>query len=289
MDSLEHIEQPSARAIVAPDFAASLRELGALDPVRWDALFDAGPTQGGGRRPVVTHTPEGSAGLVLRRFHHGGSLAHLLGPRLRSPRRLFDEFRVQHELATRGAPVPRPAFAVAHRAGAVWTGGIATVQVRDAVNGLEFLEAGPSAAALSRCAEAAGRALRGFHDAGGRHADLHIANLLARERDAMEIFVIDLDRAQLGPPPSTARRAREIARLGRSLYKHRLRPDPVDTATVECFLSAYVAHDPAALRALCARLRLESVRTAVHRAGYASRPRRARQRDRSSSNPEGSP
>lgn len=289
MDSLEHIEQASARAIVAPDFAASLRELGALDPARWGALFDAGPAQGGGRRPVVTRTPEGSPGLVLRRFHHGGALAHFLGARLRSPRRLFDEFRVQHELAIRGAPVPRPAFVVAHRAGAMWTGGIATVQVSGAVNGFEFLAADPSAAALSRCAEAAGRALRSFHDAGGRHADLHIANLLVRGRDAMEIFVIDLDRARLGRPPSTARRAREIARLGRSLYKHQLRPQPVDAATIECFLSAYVADDPAALRALRTRLRLESLRTALHRAGYASRSRRARQRGRSASNPEGSP
>ena len=289
MSSLEYIEQPNARAIVAPDFAASLRELGALDSASWSAHFDDSRPQGEGRRPIAMPTLEGGTDLVLRRFHHGGSLAHILGATLRSPRRLFDEFRVHYELATRGTPVPQPAFAVAHRAGARWTGGIATVRIPDAVDGFGFLEAGPSSTNLGRCVEAAGHALRSFHDAGGRHADLHIANLLVRQRDAIEVFVIDLDRARIGPPPSIARRAREIGRLGRSLHKRGLQPDPIDTAAVEQFLSAYADHDPAGLRTLRTRLRFESLRTAVHRAGYALRPRRATPHGGSPSNPEGDP
>ena len=56
MSSLEYIEQPNARAIVAPDFAAGLRELDALDSASWSAHFDASRPQGEGRRPVATPT-----------------------------------------------------------------------------------------------------------------------------------------------------------------------------------------------------------------------------------------
>ena len=274
-DTLEAIDRPDARAVVAPAFAADLHAFGALDPDAWRAHFTGSPAGGAGRLATATARVDGRARLVLRRFHHGGALGRVLGPRLRSPHRLFDEFRAHCELAARGAPVPQPAFAVAHRAGGGWTGGIATVCVADAVDGLRFLAAQPTAGEVERCAEATGSALRGFHGAGGRHADLHVGNLLVRSTEPMTILVIDLDRARVGAPPPLGRRAREIARLERSLHKRGLRPEPVSAAACDRFLDAYVDGDRAARERLCKRLRLESLRTAIHRVSYAARARSA--------------
>src|SRR5262249_18956366 len=56
-----------------------------------------------------------------------------------------------------------------------------------------------------RAAAAAGRALRRFHDLGGRHRDLHAGNLLLRETEACaEALLVDLDRACCGAPPAAA-------------------------------------------------------------------------------------
>ena len=87
-------------------------------------------------------------------------------------------------------------------------------------------------------------------------------------REPLEVLIVDLDRARAGTPPSLGRRAREIARLDRSLHKHGLQ---IGASTNERFLDAYVDGDAGARARLRRRLRFASVRTVVHRAGYAAR------------------
>ena len=267
-DGLEIIDQPQVRAIVAPGFLTRLRELNALDPTRWLQHFTGETLSGDGRLPVATPPLAGGLELVLRRFHHGGLLAGLRNDKLMSPARIFREFRVHHALAERGAPVPRPAFAVAHRSRGLWTGGIATVRVTGAVEAGAFLRARPAGPDVRGAAAAVGDALRRFHDAGGRHADLHIGNIVVREGAPAEAVILDLDQARKGPLPSNGRRAKEIGRLHRSLYKRRLRPHPVDDAAIACFLEAYAANAPEGLRSLRRRLRAQALQIAIHRAGY---------------------
>jgi Ser/Thr protein kinase RdoA (MazF antagonist) len=112
--------------------------------------------------------------------------------------------------------------------------------------------------------------VRRFHDAGGRHADLHVANLLLRGHpDAPEVLVIDLDKARAEPVPDPRRRMRELARLYRSLHKRRLlgRVDPRSRAA---FLQAYLDGDAALGRALLAHWPAERRRIAWHALLYRS-------------------
>ena len=261
---LELVEAARARALVAPGFSCALDELGVLDREAWRArLGDAGPRGSGSAVELA-----GGQQLVLRGFRHGGALGALLGEALWSPRRLFEELRVTQTLAQRAAPVPTPAFAVAHRSRVGWTGGIATLRIEGAIDALDVSRSKPER--LERVARAAGRAIRAFHDAGGRHPDLHIGNLMVRENGETQetrVFVIDLDRAHALAPPSATRRAREIARLERSLHKHGLQPQ----AAARCFIEAYVAGDTALGERLRASLRRERLRLAIHRMGYALR------------------
>ena len=282
-DLLALIEGESARALVAPGFAPAVEELAALDRVVWRARFDDSvPTPGEGRGAICSATLADGSELVLRGFRRGGWLGPLRGEALASPARLFDELRAHHELAQRGAPVPTPAFAVAHLRAGRWTGGVATRRISQATNGLALLRSQPDAQQRTRVARAAGRAVRRFHEAGGRHADLHIGNLLVRDHELPEVFVIDLDRARVGSPPPPGRRARELARLERSLYKW-LRADgdavaapALVNAVCRDFLHGYVGGESALHEALRAPLRREHQRAALHRLRYRWPGRSAR-------------
>lgn len=282
-EALRLVQGERARALVAPGFADALDELAALDRTAWRAEFARGARAiREGRGAICDVTLADGSQLVLRAFHRGGWLGPLRGEALPSPGRLFTELRVCHQLAQRGAPVPTPAFAVAHRGVACWTGGVATRRIPGAGNGLEVLRSQPGADQLTRIAEAAGRAVRAFHEAGGQHADLHLGNLLVRDVDAPQVFVIDLDRARIGPPPGAHHRARELVRLDRSVHKWLWRgadtPDAQRQAKAMCsdFLRGYIGSEIQLREALRDPLRREHRRAAWHRLRYRWRGLSAR-------------
>ncbi|HZO10436.1 MAG TPA: lipopolysaccharide kinase InaA family protein, partial [Myxococcota bacterium] len=131
-----------------------------------------------------------------------------------------------------------------------------------------FLASGPAPARVLRAAAAAGRALRRFHDAGGRHPDLHAGNLLLRETAAgATALFVDLDRARCGAPPGPGARFAELARLHRSLEKRGLGGCAGPRARA-AFLGAYTGADRALRRALLRHLGRERRRLALHRLGW---------------------
>jgi Ser/Thr protein kinase RdoA (MazF antagonist) len=131
-----------------------------------------------------------------------------------------------------------------------------------------FLARGPGRAEIAAAARAAGDAVRRFHDAGGRHADLHLGNLLLRRRaGALDALVVDLDRARAGPPPGTARRMREISRLWRSAVKRGF-AGAVGARGCAAFLAAYTHGDRELRLALLARLPRERLRLRLHQLGW---------------------
>ena len=253
---------------VAEPFEASLRE--ALAERAWvDAIFceaagdhshataDGAPV---GRAPLreIELAAAGEARPVLvRRGLRGGWLAPLLGDRHHSPARVAREFALTLSLHARGAPVPEPVFAAARRSGPFWRSAFATVRLDgtrdirtqlDAPEGARVLTARQSA----ELARAAGDAIRRFHDAGARHADLHLGNLVAAgESDAPRVWLVDLDAAQGGSPPAFERRAEELLRLLRSLRKHG-RDEP---RWIAACLSGYCAGDRSLRQALVAEAR----------------------------------
>jgi 3-deoxy-D-manno-octulosonic acid kinase len=243
-----------------PVGALGLLEAGALE--RW---LGGAATAGEGRAATaLAALPGGRARVVVRRMRHGGWLGPLLGARYLDAERAARELDATAVLRARGAPVPEPVFALALRRGTCWAHALATVYEEGAADALAFLASAPGEERVLRAAAACGAALRRFHDAGGRHADLQIKNLLVREaRAGAEVIVIDLDRGAAGAPADPARRARELGRLWRSLVKRGVAAQ-VGQRGVAAFLSAYCAGDRALRDALARRLPAERRRAARH-------------------------
>ena len=110
--------------------------------------------------------------------------------------------------------------------------------------------------------------MRAFHDAGARHADLHLGNLLFRARGAdFDIWVIDLDGARLAEPPSAQERMQELMRLQRSLVKHGL-SERLGIRARASFFAAYTGGDRVLRSALLSSLPRERARLAWHVLGY---------------------
>lgn len=262
---------PGARLAVCEPFREPVAALGLLAPGALERWL-AGAAVAGEGRGAAALLPLGPDGprVVVRRLRHGGLLGPLLGERYLGARRALRELSVTARLREAGAPVPEPVFALARRRGACWSHVFASVYEEGSVDGLAFLASAPDDTRLLRAAAAMGAALRRFHDAGGRHADLHLKNLLLREtRAGADVVVIDLDRGRAGAAPGVARRARELGRLWRSLLKRGVAAQ-VGERGVAAFVSAYCAGDRTLREALARRLPREGRRAALHALLYRS-------------------
>jgi 3-deoxy-D-manno-octulosonic acid kinase len=254
---------PSARLVVDPEYADAAVSLGLADAAGLDRRL-ASASGAGGRAGSALLALPGGLRLHLRPVRHGGWLAPLWGDRLLGLGRPLRELEANAALRERGAPVPRPVLVAGLRRGWLWSAAVGTLHEDDTRDGLAWIDARPTRRALAAVARAAARAVRRFHDAGGRHADLHLGNLLLRERPGgVEVLVIDLDKARVGAAPDAARRMRELMRLYRSLAK-RGAADAFGARGCARFLHAYCGGDRALRSALLARLPQERRRLSRH-------------------------
>ena len=201
------------------------------------------------RRLLCAPEPRGQAAGVafatrppihLRPVRHGGWLGPLWRGRVLGPGRCLAELRSTRTLPARGAPVPEARFVLGLRAKPGWYLGFATTRIQNSRNGLELVRDGE--AALESALPHLAQAVRDFHEKGGRHADLHLGNLVCHE--AGPAWVIDLDRGRADDAPCPlGRRERELRRLRRSFDKAGAR------AHWKHFVSLY-AGDEAALTPL---------------------------------------
>jgi 3-deoxy-D-manno-octulosonic acid kinase len=255
--------------VVDASLEEAVHSLSLHDPGGVDRHFAAGGGASGRAETALIDIPGSTEKLVLRRLLHGGLLGPLLGMRFFGIGRPLRELRVTAALREAGAPVPRPALVLGRRlAGPFWTAVVGSYLEPDTVDALSFLESRPEPSRLLRAAAAVGRAVRQFHDEGGRHADLHVKNLLIRERgERTECIVIDLDKARITPGMSPAERMTQIMRLFRSLLK---RDVLVTVGPRGCahFFSAYCAGDRPLRRALWRRVDRELRKVAIHKLGY---------------------
>ena len=269
---LRECHEPGRRLLVAEEFAGAVKSLGLPDPEAVRALF-AEARPGSGRAPTaVVPLPGHAAKLHLREVRHGGWLGAWLGRAIAGAARPETEIRVTAALHARAAPVPRPILAASWRvAGPIWAGCVGTLHVEDARDGITFLSGEPSAGDCLHFAESAALAIRRFHDAGGRHPDLHLGNLLVQGRgpDA-GVLIIDLDRAVAGAPAQPSARIRELMRLQRSAEKRNLQAVLAPRPRAR-FLSAYTQGERALRGQLCAHLPRELRRLRWHRLGYRLR------------------
>lgn len=268
---LHPIDAGDVVALCAPGFENAPAELGLLSAERLrECLISSGNE--GGRAGVHALRTSGGTELLFRPFRRGGWLAKLgRSPQLPSPERWFNELRVTQELHNRGAPVPEPGFAIACRPAVApargWYGGVASVRIPAATNGGEYVDRTDlSHPDMILAASAAGRAVRVFHDCGGRHSDLHIGNLLIAD-GAAQAWVIDLDLAGAAEAPNARRRTRELARLARSIEK-RGAAERIGHEGYAAFLDGYVADDSELGGAIARAWRTERLAISFHRLGY---------------------
>lgn len=261
--------------VVDPGRSAAARALGLLGRGGLDTLLARHPGAEGRTHTASLDPPGLEERWVLRRLVHGGMLGPLLGDRFTGLGRPLRELEVTRDLRREGAPVPEVVGVVGERRGPFWQLGVLTVHEPETVDALDFLRAGPDAARVRRAAAAAGRAVRRFHDAGGRHADLHVKNLLVRETAGdTEVCVIDLDKARRTPGLTPDERMGQVMRLFRSLLKRGVLRT-VGPRGCARFLGAYCRDDRLLRRAMMRRVDLELRMVAVHALRYPERRGRA--------------
>lgn len=256
--------------LAADEIASDVAVLGLLEPGGLErALARPSGTRGRVDTSVLSLATTG-ARLHLRPFRHGGWLGGLRSDDLPSLARPIAELRVTAALAAAGAPVPTPALLVAARAGSRWKVALGTLFEEGAIDAADWLRSPWDRSRLLRATAAVAAAVRSFHDAGALHSDLHLGNLLIRERsDATEVVIVDLDRTTRSARVTPAQRMRELMRLHRSLVKRRL-VQHVGSRCYARFLESYTGGDRQLREELRAHLARERFRVAVHAAGYWS-------------------
>lgn len=260
------LERNGARWIADAARCDALRAARLLDPAAVGALLASATGPPGRSATALVHV--GALPCVVRAVTRGGVLGPWLGGAFGDARRPLRELVVTARLAAAGAPVPAPVLAGAWRKGLAWNGIVVTRFESGARDGERYLRDAPAPAQLARAAKSAGASVRRFHEAGGRHPDLHVKNLLFRDADeACDVIVIDLDRASFGEPPTPRMRMRELMRLHRSLRKRGLL-EAVGARGCAHFFRAYVGGDRALRAALLARLPAERRRNALHALRY---------------------
>lgn len=186
-------------------------EAGWFDPQYWRQRGEGRPL-GRGRGVAVSAGPGGH--WVLRHYRRGGWPGRWIDDRYMwtgaARTRPVREFRILARLLEAGAPVPRPVAARVIRDGLLYRGDLVTERVAGAATLAERAQA-----LAPETWRSIGRAIRGFHAAGGWHADLNAHNVLLVPDG---VRIVDLDRGRLVRPGARAQR-RNLARLERSLGK----------------------------------------------------------------------
>jgi tRNA A-37 threonylcarbamoyl transferase component Bud32 len=266
-----HLSRGGVELVVDGELAPHAEALGLLADDALERAFAA--PAGHGRAPTsLLAVPATGARLHVRRLVHGGALGPLFATRFFGFARPLAELTVTQRLRDAGAPVPRPAFALARRAiGPLRHLAVATFFEEETADAAAFLAARPDAERLRRAIVAAGQAVRSFHDAGGRHADLHVKNLLLRETGARTAcIVVDLDKARAASDATPAERMGELMRLFRSLVKWGFL-EGVGAVGCARFLSAYCGDDRRLRAAMMRRLEPELRKVELHRVSYRAR------------------
>lgn len=156
--------------------------------------------------------------LVLRHFRRGGFMQHVPGDNYfytgEQRSRSFAEFALLSHLWSLGLPVPEPIGAMLHRRGPIYTADLLTRRIPGAHSWSTGLVQTVSNIALW---EKIGRTIAQFHRHGVCHADLNAHNILVDQCD--NVFLIDFDKGKTKSTQKVFWRARNLARLQRSLKK----------------------------------------------------------------------
>ena len=209
-----------ARAEHAEDARSMLSE-GSLYEVARRELA-ARPFQGRGTAYAIALPVTGTR-AVVRHNRHGGLLAPLTRDLFLSPTRAPYELAVALRLRASGVPTAdvlmygtSSAFLLFRRADVV------TREIPDGRDLSTYMARGVPAPKRAAAWTATRALVRAMNDAGVRHHDLNVKNvLLAPAENGLAAYLLDVDRVTFGAPGSVEIARANIARLLRSARKWR--------------------------------------------------------------------
>lgn len=267
------IDAESAALYAREDLAADLVAARLAAESVWSSWLDEGTARAGRGRTGTLDLPCG-ARLLLKELRRGGFVGRVVRASFRGTERILSNLTLPASLARRGVPTPPAAALLLSRTGPGRFGGhLAVERIEGAEDlGTRLARGGHPDDDLRAALDVVAR----MHEAGFRHRDLNLGNLLLRGRPP-EAWVIDLDGGALesGPLGPWAR-ARGLARLERSYGKRFADAGPLGPGGGSRFWEGYAARDSVQRRAVL-RLRWTGrIEVSWHRMGWrlAGRARR---------------
>lgn len=204
---------PGVEAAVRTMLAAgTLHDFARTDP-------HARPLKGRGVVYSVS-LPGSDEQAVIRRNHHGGLFGSLLGDLFLPPTRAPRELRTSERLRAAGVPTPAMlAYAVYDAPAGLVRADIMTREVPNAADLAAPLQS-ENAATRVRALAATACLVRVLSDAGARHHDLNVKNVLLGESEdlVLRALVLDVDRVTFGQAGVVVLE-QNLARLLRSARK----------------------------------------------------------------------
>lgn len=187
--------------------------------------------------------------VVVRHNRHGGMLARFTGDLFRSPSRAPLELEMSERLRSAGIRTPAVLGYVLYPVAAGFCR--SDVMTREVTGSFDLSVAIMSGDASLRASAASATAglVSALSAAGARHHDLNVKNVLLRPSadDALDAFVLDVDRVEFVDDPNDAREA-NLARLLRSARKWRSNQGaPITEAELDALLAMVREPRPAAL------------------------------------------
>ncbi len=185
--------------------------------------------------------------VVVRHNRHGGILARFTGDVFRAPTRAPLELEMSERLRNAGVDTPAVLGYVAYT---VLPGfSRSDVMTREVTDSFDLSAAimSDDAPLRSRAVLAAAGLVAALSDAGARHHDLNVKNVLLRESPdgTLEGVVLDVDRVEFVDPVDA--REANLARLLRSARKWRSNQGALVTEAELDSLAAMVRDRPASL------------------------------------------
>ncbi|HEY4218827.1 MAG TPA: lipopolysaccharide kinase InaA family protein [Gemmatimonadaceae bacterium] len=214
-------EAGEARIVCAPHVADAVREMLRAGTLYDYARHDPDVRSLTGRIAVYALTlPGGSERAVVRRNHHGGLIGGLRSDLFLPPTRAPRELRTSEKLRAQGVPTPAMlGYAVYRAAGGFRRADIMTREVPHAVDLSTPLKS-ESAGERVRALSAAACLIRELNEAGARHHDLNVKNVLLEPSEDLvpKALVLDVDRVTFGRKGADVLE-QNLARLLRSARK----------------------------------------------------------------------